>query len=227
LKVTCVVPALNEAGRIKPVLEAITQSSLVDEVIVVSDGSTDRTYEVALEVPGVIAIDLAHNVGKAGAMCAGASRADADVIIFLDADLQGLTPRHVDSIVRPVREDRCDMCVGVFRGGRFWTDLAQKIVPVISGQRAIKRDLFLSIPNLDELGMGVEIALTRWAHYNGIRVESAVLDGVTHPMKEEKLGAWCGFTSRMTMYWDIAKVLVDGRKLRKQTPISEQADAKD
>ena len=62
----------------------------------------------------------------------------------MDADLSGLKPEHVDQIIRPLLENRCDMCIGVFRGGKFWSDTAQRISPYISGQRAMKRDLFNS-----------------------------------------------------------------------------------
>lgn len=227
MKVTAIVPAYNEASRIRPVLEAIRQASLVDEVLVISDGSSDRTYEAALEVPGVRAVELASNRGKAGAMCAGVARCDAEIVLFLDADLSGLLPRHVDAIVQPVREGDTDMAVGVFRGGRFWTDLAQKIAPVISGQRAIRRELFLEVPHLEEVRMGVEIALTRWARASGIRVSDVALDGVTHPMKEEKLGRIKGFGSRLLMYWEIARVMTNGRRLRNGHETGQRSSARD
>ncbi len=195
MKVASIIPALNEGTRIKAVLESVCQAELIDDIVVVSDGSTDNTYERAMEVPGVKAIELAHNIGKAGAMCVGANR--------------------VDAIVKPVIDGASEMCVGIFRGGRFLTDLSQKIAPVISGQRAIRRDLFMRIEDLEGVRMGVEIALTRWAHFNGIPVSTVVLDGVTHTMKEEKLGALRGFISRLQMYWDIGRVMLDGHKLQK------------
>jgi len=214
VKVAAIIPAYNEEPRIRRVLEAAAAASLVDEVLVVSDGSTDGTFRAAREIPGVRAVELESNRGKAAAMCEGALRTDADVLVFLDADLHGLKPEHVDALARPLVEGRADMCVGVFRGGRLLTDLAQKIAPVISGQRAIRRDLFLAIPDLPSLGMGVEIALTRWARWAGIRVSTTVIGGVTHSMKEEKLGPVRGLASRIAMYADIGRVMMDGRKLR-------------
>lgn len=208
-------------------LEAIHRASLVDDILVVSDGSRDRTYDTALEVCGVRAVELANNSGKAAAMCAGASRCEADIILFLDADLSGLEPRHVDAIVKPVLEGSADMAVGVFRGGRFWTDLAQKIAPVISGQRAIRRDLFLQVPHLEEVRMGVEIALTQWSRVNRIRVAEVILDGVTHPMKEEKLGRIRGFGSRMLMYWEIGKVMMTSRHLRNGCSAKQSSHVED
>jgi len=214
LKVTAIVPAYNEADRILAVLKAVTGAGMVDEVVVVSDGSTDATYEIAAGTEGVRAIRLDQNRGKAAAMCAGARETDADCLVFLDADLIGLRPEHVNSIVRPVAAGEAEMCVGVFKGGRMLTDLAQKIAPVISGQRAILRARFLSIPGLEDVRMGVEIALTRWAQLNGIATATVTIPGVTHTMKEEKLGALRGFAARLRMYLDIGRVMLDGHRLR-------------
>ena len=81
-------------------------------------------------------------------MWAGAHETDAEVLLFLDADLVGLRAEHVELILEPVVSGEADMCVGVFQGGRYWTDLAQRLAPHISGQRAISRDLFLSVPGV-------------------------------------------------------------------------------
>ena len=85
-------------------------------------------------------IELKRNVGKGGAMIAGVKATKADIVCFVDADLAGLTGAHIDAIIKPVLEGRCDMCIGVFRGGEYWSDMAQKISPYISGQRAMRRE---------------------------------------------------------------------------------------
>lgn len=226
-RVTAVIPAYNEEGRITQVLKAVTQAELVDEVLVVSDGSTDRTFETALRYPGVQAIRLESNQGKAAAMTAGALYTEADILVFLDADLLGLRPQHVDKLVRPVLMDFADMSVGVFKGGRFLTDLAQKLAPVISGQRAIPRDLFLSAGDVSSVGMGIELALTLWAIDEELRVCNVVIDGVTHVMKEEKLGPLKGSAARLKMYCDIARVMGAGRQKRAELARARRAAAED
>ena len=139
LKVAAIVPAYNERDRISVVLEAIKDAETIDEILVVSDGSTDGTYELVASDPAVTAINLECNRGKGGAMRAGAENTDANVVLFLDADLIGMTGARVDAIVSPVVQDQADMAVGVFRGGRGATDLAQFLTPYISGQRAMHR----------------------------------------------------------------------------------------
>lgn len=212
MKVTAIVPAYNEARRIAAVLTPLKACGAVDEIVVVSDGSTDGTYDLVKRDPDVTAIRLEHNRGKGGAMAVGARMTDADALLFLDADLRGLTPDHIRSLVGPVASGGVCMSLGVFHGGRFLTDLAQRIVPCISGQRCVTREFFLSIPALEDARMGVETAITCHALRAGIPIARVVLKGVTHPMKEEKLGPLRGAASRAQMYCDIFRWLLVGPK---------------
>lgn len=72
---------------------------------------------------------LPTNRGKGAAVAAGLSRAQGEVIGFLDADLVGLRPEHIRALVLPVIEGQADMTIGLFGGGRLSTDLAQKLTP--------------------------------------------------------------------------------------------------
>ena len=65
-------------------------------------------------------------------MVAGVEATDADVLLFLDADLIGLRTDHVEEMVRPIRSGSAEMVVGKFRGGRRLTDWSQLIAPNIS-----------------------------------------------------------------------------------------------
>ena len=215
MRVAAIVPAYNERDRIGAVLDAIKSARLVDEIVVVSDGSTDGTYELVVGDPSLRAINLEPNRGKGGALTAGAQSTDAEVVLFLDADLIGLDGPKVDSLVEPMLAGRADMVVGLFRGGRLSTDLAQVIAPYITGQRALFRETFLSISKLSDVRSGVELAITKYARSQGLRVERVELAGCTHTMKEEKLGPLKGFASRMKMYLDIGKVIFDSRDFRK------------
>lgn len=212
MKVAAIVPAHNEATRIAPVLEALHQASLVDEIIVVNDGSMDETSSVVSGHPYVKLVELANNLGKGGAMVAGASSTDADVVLFLDADLLGMTGELADSIVRPVVEGALDVSIGIFKGGRSSTDLAQVIAPFISGQRAMRRKVFLEIPDLKGVRSGVEVAMTRFIRANRLKMGTVTLPGCTHVMKEEKLGMVRGSAARIRMYYDICKITIGGSR---------------
>ncbi|MGO8670833.1 MAG: glycosyltransferase family 2 protein [Capsulimonadaceae bacterium] len=203
-----VIPAYNEEGRICAVLDALLAAAEVDDIIVVSDGSSDRTYEVASAIPRVRAIQLPVNRGKGGAMRAGALLTDADVLVFFDADLTGLTAQHVRDLIAPVCAGEVTMATGVLYGGRFATDIAQAVSPGITGQRAIRRDVFLQIPDLDNVGYGIELAINCYVLHNGYTRQRVRLRGISHPMKEEKLGWAPGFAARCVMYWQMLRFRV-------------------
>ncbi|NLI00140.1 MAG: glycosyltransferase [Chthonomonadales bacterium] len=215
MRVAAVLPAYNEEARVKDVLVAVCRARSVDEVVVVNDGSTDATAARALEVPGVYLVSLPRNMGKGGAMAAGARFTDADILLFLDADLIGLQPEHVDALVEPVRAGRALMAVGRFSGGRKLTDLSQRLAPSISGQRAIAREVFEQIPGIATVRYGVEMQITRFCRYYRIPTETVRLAGVTHPMKEEKLGVLRGWASRGRMYGQILRIMLDPRAPRR------------
>ncbi|MDK2824124.1 MAG: hypothetical protein PWQ67_2478 [Clostridia bacterium] len=201
--VSAVIPAYNEEKYISQVLEVVTQVTELQEVIVVSDGSTDKTSDVVRTFP-VKLIELSENIGKGGAMLIGAQKAQGEYILFLDADLIGLKVEHIQNLLEPIKEDY-DMVVGVFDSGRKSTDLAQVVAPFLSGQRIVKREHLFNINNLHVTRFGVEVALTKYAAQNKLKVKEVVLKKLTHVMKEEKLGLVKGFAYRLKMYWEIAK----------------------
>ncbi|GAB6098855.1 glycosyltransferase [Halanaerocella petrolearia] len=202
--VNAVIPAYNEEETIGDIVTEVTNHRLVDHVIVVSDGSEDATAIRAKE-KGASVIELEENLGKGAAMQEGIDATPADIILFLDADLLGLTSDHIDQLLLPVIEGESEMTVGVFTAGRVATDFAQKITPFLSGQRAIRSEVLEEVSNLDMTRFGVEVALTRYVKEHDIEIKEVELEDLTHRMKEEKLGLVKGLGARMKMYWEIIK----------------------
>jgi len=223
MRIAVIIPAYNEAPRLPRVLAAVTAAAGVEEVIVVSDGSTDETFEVAAAWPGVTPVALPTNVGKAGALAAGVDCTPAEGLLFLDADLIGLTPAHVEALLQPLLDDTADMTVGRFNGlgsvlegwpprssngsgpwsawREFGTGISLRVVrhvthrwhhsgPNLSGQRALRRELFTGIPQVETLRFGIEAALTHQTRLSEARVQVVDLVGVTHTLKVEKFGWW-------------------------------------
>ncbi len=213
METIAIIPAYNEEKNIGHVLSVLKDVDLIKKVIVVSDGSTDDTVNVAKSY-GVEIIELAENRGKGGALKAGLDNFQADVVLFLDADLLGLTEKHVLNLVEPVINDEADMTIGIFEKGRIATDLAQKMAPYLSGQRALKFSLLEKISDLDVARFGVELALNRFMESSNIRVKEVLLYDMSHVMKEEKMGVWKGMAARMKMYWEIIKYLTRVNTLR-------------
>ena len=95
-RISCVVPAYNEALNLPAVLPAIGRqiAAMTDqfEIIVVNDGSRDNTRDVAnalaVQYPEIVVLDLSRNFGKEAAITAGLEAAVGDVVILMDADGQ-------------------------------------------------------------------------------------------------------------------------------------------
>jgi len=214
-EVAVILPAYNEETRILDVLRAAKASHLATEIIVVSDGSLDRTAEVAASVPGVRVHILPENQGKGAAMAAGVKLTKARYIAFVDADLSGLTGHHIDQIIQPLLERRCEMCVGIFRGGKVWSDAAHTFTPYFSGQRALRRELFEAIPDVGDLRLGIEHALNNEARRRKAGVLRVVLKGVANCHKEQKMGIIKGLAARTQMWKEIGEAMVKTSRRRK------------
>ncbi|MCR1898112.1 glycosyltransferase family 2 protein [Irregularibacter muris] len=206
MKIAAIIPAFNEESRIENVLNAVKKVEIIDEIIVVDDGSEDNTYHVAVK-NGIKAIRLEKNQGKGGAIMKGVHSTDADTLVLLDADLIGLTPEHITDLIEPILGTDVQMTYGLFSDGRLATDFAQKVAPFLTGQRVVKREIFQQLAHLEISRFGMEVALTRYVRKNNIPSVGVPMANMTHVMKEEKLGLFKGFSARLKMYWEIIKII--------------------
>jgi glycosyltransferase involved in cell wall biosynthesis len=212
-----IIPAFNEATRLGAVLEVVAGGTSHQEVWVIDDGSTDDTANVARSFSGVQVLRTEENQGKGAAMWAGVAATDAELLVFMDADLRGLKPEHVDALIAPVAQGAAEMTIGLFRGGRGSTDFSHVIAPWVSGQRAIRREAFLTLDSARASRQGIELLLTRTAREQGWRVVNVPWRGVTHAMKEEKHGLLRGHLARWKMYGEIIQTWAT-ESLRPATP---------
>lgn len=204
MRTIAIIPAFNEEKTIGGVLSVLAQVREIDEIIVVNDGSEDRTAAVAGQFD-ITLVNLEKNRGKGGAIRAGLDISGADIVLFLDADLIGLKLEHIDQLLAPVVSGKYVMSIGLFENGRKATDLAQKVAPYLSGQRAVRREVLEAINNMDISRFGVEVAITKLVDSHDLAVKEVYLQDLTHVTKEEKLGVIKGFAARMKMYWEIAQ----------------------
>lgn len=207
MKIAAVIPAYNEAKNIGRVLTPLRECPGLSQVIVVSDGSTDQTAAVASRM-GATVIEFPENRGKGAAVMAGVAATTAEVILLLDADLIGLTPQHVKSLLAPIFTQQAMMTIGCFTEGRLATDLSQHMTPKLNGQRAIRRELLVAHPELAQSGYGFEVVMNRLAQINRYKVVWVDLPHLSQVMKEEKLGLARGVAARMRMYWQILRAMV-------------------
>ncbi len=183
-KAAAIIPAYNEEQTVGDVVDAAREAALVDEVLVVDNGSDDDTALVAEQHRARV---VRHpDGGKGHAMKAGVESTDAPVIVFLDADLTGLRPDHVDRLVGAVTVGGAGMSLGLFDRGPVQNRIFLNALPKLTGERAMRRELFESLDPRDIEGYKVEAALNSRATELGLDVRAFVLDGMFHRTKEEK-----------------------------------------
>lgn len=110
-----VIPVFNEADTIQQLLEIVLSQSLVSEVVVVDDCSTDNTFkklqEVAVRDTRVRVQKHSKNKGKGAAIRTGIRTATAPVVIIQDADLE-YDPTEYSRIIGPILSGKADVVYG-------------------------------------------------------------------------------------------------------------------
>lgn len=114
MKVSIVLPAKNESAAIGKTIEQIQQLQLAHEIIVVNDGSTDQTQQVA-ESAGAKVLTHPYSKGNGAAIKTGARTAAGDIIIFMDADGQH-DPQDIPHLLKKI-EQGYDLVVGARQKG--------------------------------------------------------------------------------------------------------------
>lgn len=223
--ISIIIPAYNEANKIKDTLENIIDIKEINEIVVVDDGSSDNTVEIASNVKNdkIKIFKLDKNRGKGYALNYGLKSAmkNADIIGFLDGDL-GSSSSEVQKLITPILNDEADVTIAKFppakkKGGLgFVKGLAKESVleitgieleATLSGQRIFKKEV---LEKFDEIpfGYGVEVGMTIDILKYGYKIKE-VLVNMTHSETGRDLK---GFIHRGKQYYHIKKVLKQKRK---------------
>ncbi|WFP96572.1 glycosyltransferase family 2 protein [Acinetobacter sp. ANC 7201] len=155
MKVSVVLPAKNESGAIEATISKILNLKLVDEILVVNDGSTDNTAELA-EIAGAKVVSHPYSKGNGAAIKTGARNASGDIIVFMDADGQH-DPADIPKLLEKINSGY-DLVVGARQKGsqaslgrgianKFYNNLAtymteHKVEDLTSGFRAVRAEKF-------------------------------------------------------------------------------------
>lgn len=199
--ISCIIPAHNEEKLIGSVLKIVKKArsiGLISEIIVISDGSTDRTAEVAQSANVDKVIILDKNIGKGGAVIKGINSSKYENILMLDADLINLSIDHVKKMVEPFFHYDADMVIGYLANDNW-----QIVLPQFSGQRVFKKSPFKEIIKSNKFiksRYSFELLLNRFAGKAKLKTLYVPLAGLSHIRREKK---WGNFKTILTQagFW--------------------------
>lgn len=201
--VSCIIPAYNEALRIGEVLSVATAHPLIREVIAVDDGSTDNTAQIIGSFKRVRLIAQPRNTGKSGAICAGIRASACEHLLFLDADLIGLTEQDVTALLLPVINGTADATISLRKDAFLpWRTIG---LDYLSGERVLHRDVLAGhLDDIEELpGFGLESYINELLIRRRARIEVVKWQSVGHVLKTKKYGVWNGIAGETRMMMNI------------------------
>ncbi len=208
-EVAVIVPAYNEEEYIASLLYVLRNVDLISEIIVVDDGSCDGTVNKVQDAASldkrIRLISHSKNLGKGQAIFTAFCATKAPFLLLLDADLVGLTPMHILSLIEPVINQKMDLTLGVFKGGNLLTDFSLQVTPWLTGQRCFRSGVLDELKSNAASGDGFKTALTLAAYRNDWRIEIVALRGVWYPTSELHHSLEQGIRQRIRMYFQIAR----------------------
>jgi glycosyltransferase involved in cell wall biosynthesis len=208
-----VIPVFNEATKIGAVLGAVLGQALVQEVVVVDDGSADGTWE-ALEPfaradPRVRLLRHERNRGKGAALRTGIAQVRAAIVLVQDADLE-YDPNEYGMLVGPILRGHADVVYGSrFQGGGahrvlyYWHCVGNTLLTTLSnmfsninltdmetGYKAFRREIIQPI-KLEEDRFGFEPEITaKLSRLKGIRMYEVPISYYGRTYAEGKKAGW-------------------------------------
>ena len=184
-------------------LEVVSAHPLLQEVIVVDDGSNDNTAEVVRQFPSVKLISQPLNLGKSIAMATGVKAAQNELLMLLDADLTGLATEHINALAFPVLSGKADVSLSLRQNSL----LIFRIIGLdfVSGERVISKALLSDV--LEEMHglprFGIEVFMNRQIIARQFSIAVTHWPQVTQSRKTEKLGYWKGICAEWRMLSDL------------------------
>ncbi|HNW71936.1 MAG TPA: glycosyltransferase family 2 protein [Candidatus Paceibacterota bacterium] len=209
-KVSAIICVYNEEKTLKDVITSVSEYSIVNEIIVVNDSSTDATEKIIKELKQDMAltdIHLKENKGKGYAMAVGVENAKNEIIVFIDADQTKIVSGYINHMVKPLLKKECDMVLGY----STVNILSQDINPlkILTGERAIyRKDITPILDKMKESRFGVETLLYFYFISMGKTLKFIRLVGLAHKDKYKKVPFAKATTNYINEGWEIAYTAV-------------------
>lgn len=157
LLLSVVIPVFNEDGTIAEIIELVLKTPYHKEVIVVDDGSTDRTRDILKKIENQSLKVLFHsnNSGKGKALQTGITAAKGDIILIQDADLE-YDPAEYPVLLNPILKGKADVVYGSRFAGHgahrvlyFWHYIGNRFLTLLSN--------FFTNLNLTDIETGYKV----------------------------------------------------------------------
>ena len=113
-KLSIIIPAYNEQNTIKQLINLVKKANIgkvKKEIIIVDDGSKDKTLEIAKKIKNIKLIRHNRNIGKGAAIRTGIKHATGDIIIIQDADLE-YDPNDYAELIAPIIKGKAKVVYG-------------------------------------------------------------------------------------------------------------------
>ena len=131
--VTVILSARNEEKNIKKVIDLLNElkNDIIDEIVVIDNGSTDKTYQIAKST-GVTVLKC-EKQGKGYAMECGINYAKNGILVFLDSDVNNYSKDIVLKLINPILEGRANFVKSMFEreGGRVTELVAKPLLEIL------------------------------------------------------------------------------------------------
>lgn len=215
IKITAIVCSYNEERTVSEVVQILIEMSIIDELIVVDDGSTDRTKILLRKFqhnPKFHLIINQSNMGKGYAMAEGIENANNELLLFVDADLKNFSFKHIKDIIHPIMYKGIDMVIG------HPTDtlLGHQYNPfkLFSGQRVLyKKDIYPLLEKMRVSRFGVETLINLHFKANRKTIILIPLVNLNHPIKTQKYSLYKATLEFLKEILQISQTILVNNKL--------------
>lgn len=183
-----ILPVHNEGRTIKDVIKKILSFNLFDEIIAVTDGTTDNSLKILKKYNDskkIIWLNFKKNRGKGFALARGVKRSKADIVVFFDTDQINIKKHHLESMINPLKEKKTDCVIGFLCSGPGGEDLA--IFKKVCGNRSyFRKDLLPYLSQMEDKRRGIELFLNYELRKKGKKISLIPLYGLKQYLKHTK-----------------------------------------
>jgi len=156
--ISVIIPVYNEERTISSIVEIVRTWGKAHEIIVVNDGSTDKTDRALKQFADTITVvSRKINKGKGWSMAEGVRASSGELVMFLDGDVVGLTHKDLDTMIAPVVGKKADMVIAVTN---CWNVKSFSPYDGINGERVLWRSSIIHrLKDFERVGNGVEFVI--------------------------------------------------------------------